>query len=400
MGNTRMLNRFGALLLLASLASVRAADVTGARANIGGGHTLTGNAATITGGSNNIASAIYATIGGGRLNSAGASSAFIGAGQQNSVAADYAVVVGGTMNTNVGTHSFIGAGSLHTVLGTASGIASGYQNINYGDYSFIGAGYYNEIQINPGLAYSGQAIVIGGGSDNHNSGPYSVIGGGQFNIITNSHSVVGGGANNYNYSRAGVVGGGEYNWAWGPAWTTVGGGGYNHVTASSGTVSGGFENSVSAENGTVPGGSQASATLSGQMAYANGGFSLIGDAQTSLLVARRVTTNATPTELFLDGTAARMTIVSNYTWTFDALVSARSGANSAGYRIVGVIENNAGTTSFVGTPTVTTLGEDVAAWNATAVADNVNDALVIQVTGGTNTTVRWVGSVRTTEVGF
>jgi hypothetical protein len=34
------------------------------------------------------------------------------------------------------------------------------------------------------------------------------------------------------------------------------------------------------------------------------------------------------------------------------------------------------------------------------VADNTNDALVLQVTGSTNTTVRWVGSVRTTEVAY
>jgi hypothetical protein len=80
-------------------------------------------------------------------------------------------------------------------------------------------------------------------------------------------------------------------------------------------------------------------------------------------------------------------------------VAARGLTNSAGYQIKGVIENNSGTTTLVGSATTTTLGEDVASWNAIASASNTNSALVINVTGDASTN-RWVATVRTTEVKF
>ena len=58
------------------------------------------------------------------------------------------------------------------------------------------------------------------------------------------------------------------------------------------------------------------------------------------------------------------------------------------------------TTGFIGAPTVTTLGEDVAAWNVVVQADNGNDTLVIQATGAAGTTIRWVATVRTAEVAW
>ena len=85
--------------------------------------------------------------------------------------------------------------------------------------------------------------------------------------------------------------------------------------------------------------------------------------------------------------------------TFDILVVARSdGGASAGYRVEGVVENVGGATGFIGTPTVTTLGEDVAAWDVAVQADDTNDALVINVTGAAATNIGWVATVRTAEV--
>jgi hypothetical protein len=81
-------------------------------------------------------------------------------------------------------------------------------------------------------------------------------------------------------------------------------------------------------------------------------------------------------------------------------VAARSTAPvglSAGYHVRGVIENDAGATSFIGVPTVTPLGEDVGAWDVTVEADNTNDALAIKVTGAAATSIRWVAVVRTAE---
>jgi hypothetical protein len=93
-----------------------------------------------------------------------------------------------------------------------------------------------------------------------------------------------------------------------------------------------------------------------------------------------------------------MAIPVGATWTFDILVSARSSTgNSAGYRILGVIENNGGTTAIVGSAPTTTIAEDISTWDVAVSADNTADALVIKVTGDA-TNVRWVATVRTTEV--
>lgn len=182
----------------------------------------------------------------------------------------------------------------------------------------------------------------------------------------------------------------------------VGGGGLNTASGNSATVSGGNANTASGINATVPGGSNAAATHYGEMAYASGQFANLGDAQSSLYVLRGTSPGDSLFELSLDGTFSQfITIASGRTVVFEIQVAARSQAGtSAGYLIEGVIENVGGTTAFVGTPTVTVLGEDNAAMDAAAVADDTNDRLAVKVTGLASTDIRWVATVRTTEVSF
>jgi len=87
--------------------------------------------------------------------------------------------------------------------------------------------------------------------------------------------------------------------------------------------------------------------------------------------------------------------------TFDLLIvgSTSGGSESAGYKIQGVIKNAAGTTAFVGAPTVTALGEDDAAWDVQVGADDPNDALTITVQGN-GEDIRWVATARTSEVAY
>jgi hypothetical protein len=171
-----------------------------------------------------------------------------------------------------------------------------------------------------------------------------------------------------------------------------------------GTVGGGADNWVQpgAVYATIPGGAQAAAISFGQMAYASGMDSTWGDAQTSLYVLRRTTTNATTLELFLDGARERMQVPNNGTWTFQAMVAARNNSGgSAGFRIEGVIKNVNGTVSLVGTPTVTGLGSDIAGLtNPQAAADNTNKALILRVTGVAGQRIKWVARVQTTELKF
>jgi hypothetical protein len=53
----------------------------------------------------------------------------------------------------------------------------------------------------------------------------------------------------------------------------------------------------------------------------------------------------------------------------------------------------------VGAVTKTVLAEDVGAWDANALEDNTNDALVVRVNGD-NSNIRWVATVRPAEVQY
>lgn len=234
------------------------------------------------------------------------------------------------------------------------------------------------------------------------SGNSSTVGGGQSNTASNTYATVSGGNANAASNQQATVSGGSGNAASGNG-SAVGGGATNTASATGSTVGGGDNNTASGTYSTVPGGQYGVASRQGQMAFASGRNSVAGDAQFSLFVPRRVTTNATPAELFLDGSgaSARMTIPTATTWAFTILVAAKSTTNaneSAGYKFEGCIDNNSGTVALVGTVTKTVLGEDVAAWDADVTADNANDALIITVTGQAANTIYWVATVQVAEV--
>jgi hypothetical protein len=152
-------------------------------------------------------------------------------------------------------------------------------------------------------------------------------------------------------------------------------------------------------------GNGSNARVFGMKAYANGEFASAGDAQMGIYVLRNETTDNTATELFLDGTGGtqRLIVINNSVYTFDILVAARrtdATGGGAGYRFVGVIRKDTtpGSTTFVGTPSKTVIGETDGPWDANVVADTINGSLRINVTGQNGKTIRWVATVRTTEV--
>jgi hypothetical protein len=214
---------------------------------------------------------------------------------------------------------------------------------------------------------SGEAgsVIAGGGTKdypNRTLGGYNVVAGGVQNAASGPYSVVGGGAGN---TAAG-------------AYSVVAGGWANMTNAPEATVAGGFGNSATAWGSTVPGGLQAVASHFGEMAYASGGFSSPGDAQTSFYVLRgEVPNTQNSVELFLDGSLERLSIAGGRAVAFDMLIVARGSAGeSSAWRFEGLIENDAGTVRFVGTPTKTTLGEDDISWDAAVYAQS--GALVIR----------------------
>jgi hypothetical protein len=219
-------------------------------------------------------------------------------------------------------------------------------------------------------------------------------------------STIGGGDSNETGDHWATVSGGWSNKA-SHQYATVGGGGFNTASNLNATVGGGTWNTASGKWATVPGGHWAQARCYGQHAYATGSFppSASGSAQTSVYVVRNQTLSPALTELFLNQYTERMNIPVGSTWVFEAQVVGRtqdsgefSIAYSAGFRIRGVIQNAGGWTTMPGA-TGDVLYRHDPSWNAIAEADDTNDALVIKVNGGSDY-MRWVATVRTTEVMF
>ncbi|MBN2231758.1 MAG: hypothetical protein JW781_02910, partial [Deltaproteobacteria bacterium] len=362
----------------------------------------------------------YATVGGGYTNNANGQYATIGGGNTNTAGGDYATVGGGDWSTANGNYSFAAgrrAKALHQgAFVWADSTAADYESTAANQFAVRATGGVlltvdtsgGGLQIIPNAAgpnliggYSGNTIaaglsgatINGGGEPGYintitGTGNYATIAGGSNNTAGGTQSAIGGGATN---STDGYI-------------STVAGGRSNTAGGDYATVAGGWGNIASGYGSAVTGGFSASATHFGEQAHASGQFAVAGDAQASTYVLRREYAMAAGAwhDLFLDGNGGtqRLTIASGRTVTFDILISGRTAAGeSGGYRIEGVIENVGGVTALIGTPTVTVLGEDDAAWNVQVLASDTLDALLPQVQGN-GETIRWVATVQTSEVSW
>lgn len=247
------------------------------------------------------------------------------------------------------------------------------------------------------------------------SGAYSSVLGGIANKATAFRAVVVGGASSTASANDSIAGG---NACIASGSAAVAMGQNNQATASNATAFGVGCQATSSQTtaignyNTASGfrsialGSYALANREGMFAWAADPYSVQGDLQTQKHILRRETTNSTQTELSGGAGAPsnfnRISIASDATYTFSGLVTARrtDADNESGcWKIEGGIDNNAGTTAFVGTPIVTALGDDSAGvWDVTVDADDLNDALVIKVTGENGKTIRWGATVTLMKV--
>lgn len=211
----------------------------------------------IGGGANNFVDPgiVGATIaGGGATNLSGF---FQSSSISNHVGAIFATVGGGRGNTANADHTTVGGGLGNTVQSGA-------------DDSFIGGGYGNTV------ASNAFRTVIAGGSGNINAGSYSAIGGGYSNMNNEEFSFVGGGQqNSINlFADHSVIGGGQNNTVIGsyalPVYAAIGGG-YGNVVqtnTSYAMIPGGYSNSVSGSYGFAAG-NQAQANHPGAFVWAD-----------------------------------------------------------------------------------------------------------------------------------
>jgi len=240
---------------------------------------------------------------------------------------------------------------------------------------------------------AGSYSVICGGSDNRTANSYSTIGGGQTNVASNVLS---------------TVCGGDLNTASGNR-STVCGGGSNTSSAQSSTVGGGSNNQAGGTYSTVPGGLRAKATRHGELSHAAGFFNAVGDAQHTILVARRLTSDNTENALTLNGSVPDVStnllvLPARTSWTFTIQISAYNNNDNtaAGWNIRGCIRRNASNiTSMVGSNIVESWSESTMSNCVVSVtADDTNEALQINVTGLTGKNIRWVATVDISQVSY
>jgi hypothetical protein len=144
------------------------------------------------------------------------------------------------------------------------------------------------------------------------------------------------------------------------------------------------------------------ASLFGQRAYANGSFSRsVPDAQSIKMVLRQNTPNATPLNMYLDGSSAVITIKTNSMLlvnVFTSGIETSASNKTASSQDYVVIRNVAGTTSIVHQHNINQ-HFDTGGMAITISANDTNDSLQIEVEGTAND-MRWVSYVTGTEVLF
>jgi len=312
----------------------------------------------------------------------------------------------GLVGSSNGDHNTIWGGSYHTITsGSYGGIFSGNNHnitattaqgaVIVGGVSCIASGSGSGLFASAGSTASGaSAVVIGGATSVASANGAIVLG---RNNTGSSRDTVTGGQQNAN--------GAEYSAVFGYL-NTLTGAGYALVAAREATVSGayaavfGFKTTVTAA-GALASGYDAKASFAVSQVIGGAQFAVNGDAQTTVVVMKRQTTTATTTDLRAGTGTQRLVLPSDTTWMFDVLIVARrtdADNESAAYRIQGCIDNNAGTVALVGSAAVTVIAEDSAAWDATAVADDTNKSLNINVTGEASKTINWVARATLVEV--
>jgi hypothetical protein len=396
---------------------------TGSQSNTIGGGGYTGQPneihgrsgyRTISGGYDNIIgrphatdssdTAIATTISGGAHNRVRRPNGAVG-----DVSANTATIPASAQTGAYPNHGTICGGSYHYIANGTDGIIAG--------------GYGNAIYDTNATYNNGTKAVIIGGFKNAVSGNYGIIAGGESNKVEEHHSLIcGGGSNSLTGSNTegfSVLVGGNANTMQRCGYSFMGGGYGNSMgnassdTGSFAVLSGGYQNAVgttgyapgavciggwfnSAQNEyAVVSGRDASAAVPYQVAHGHQKFSVAGDCQVCTYVVKAQTTNATVTSMTTN--AANVNVPTGGVWAFRGLVSARSSGNGAAWEIKGCAQNISGSTSIVGTATVTSLGSFVGSGWAVTITTS-GPALIVQVQGQASTTVNWCGRIDTSEV--
>jgi len=301
-----------------------------------------------------------------------------------------------TAATNVasGSNSIAIGSSCSATRPNSIAIGTSCSATNGGDTSTS----WNSIAIGNGCSANGiLGIAIGYNANANAQGATSI--GQQANANFNYATAIGGQGNNSTATYATAVGGNNNN----PfsTYSSCFGGLSNLAVGQYTSIIGGNGNRTNTDYSGILSSYQAATNRYGQQSHASGQFSSQGDAQRARFVMRNKTSTNSAVELYLDGSATRLTIPSGKAigLTINICGISSTGAAVAHYMRQYALKNVAGTTTEVYAPI--TIGSDNAAGTSIALsASDANDALIVSVTGTASTIWRWVASVDAVEIAF
>lgn len=255
-----------------------------------------------------------------------------------------------------------GAVDIQTFRVAATNIASGINSTLIGGLGNTASGNYASVLSGQDCAVTAQNASSIGGWDTVVAGQYSVALGGQQNTLSSTG-----------------------RWS---------------------VIAGGIDCVVAADL-CLAFGRASQATIDGSLVHASGTFSGTEVGQTvHLNLWRAIGTHADTTwfELFIDGTADRFLIGADHAYTVRVLVTGvTSGvAETWHFEMTGMVKNAGGTTTIVEATNVVIYDGDDTAYEVRLLADDTNDALLVQVrrNGGSNFSIRWHAAVTASMVEF
>ncbi len=344
----------------------------------------------------------------------------LGAGSRNSVTSITSFLangcaVGGAINAFVQNGNAFGVPALLGVtdgqpLAISTGVGNGLRMspaIVSGSYQTINMISGSSANTVGGSAFG--ATIAGGGAlfdgsprANSVTASFGSVGGGLQNVA-GSFASVAGGSGNAASSTGAVVGGGVSNEAT-ARFSTVAGGVINQAMADNATVSGGASNSAAAHSSAITGGTFGKATFYGQQAHAAGAFNAVqGSAQSSEYVLRTQTTDNATAELFLDGGFESIVFTDERIAAFDVQLVAKDErtdqATTGFYAFRCVYGRNVTQGAFVRPLgcNKSVIQQDEPLWDAN-VGVGPTGQFAINVNGVVGQNVRWVATIRATEV--
>lgn len=389
----------------------------------GYGNTILNNAimTVLIGAHHLVDTATHTAITGGSYHSSYGDYSSISGGTQNVSAGLYSVISGGRNNavcvavTTLSSQANIGDSTITTVLALVAGrkihIDYGANSESFTVLSINGTtstldGTIAAVHASGTKVVSDDGVVsdctVSGGVNNFTSKTQASIGGGSNNKAQGTASRVGGGTNNNASQTNATIGGGDQNVANG-TYATVAGGQLNTSSGSFSCIAGGSGNLASGQYSGVPSGRGGNAYKNYIRVLASGSFAVAGDAQTWDLAMRRLTTDATATEIRSDGATEQLAMPDNTCWKFRvSIIGWRIDTHApvADIKLEGVIYRQTGvaTTSLFGSVTKTSNASNTAGTDASATADTTLGGLSIKVTGIASTSIRWSVKVEVVEV--